>query len=136
MNFSIESHTHSHLDSRELTEESFETECQKSDQIILHNTGCHPKYFAFPFGHHNAMTRDVVRRRYRASVSTELETLHLDCDSAALPRIDSYYLKSKFMIEHIDSLSSRLYLKLRSNLRTISHSQVRAPRVAAAQDHS
>jgi len=119
----IESHTHTHPDMRALTAEQMEEECEKADDLIETRLGRRPVYFAYPFGFHNKPVRDFVRQRYQGTVTTELRTLGRQENSAAIPRIDTYYLQSEMYIRNIDSLAIRGYLAVRNILRTLKGSQ-------------
>ena len=119
----IESHTHTHPDMRTLTVAQLEDECGSADNIVARRLGRRPEYFAYPFGFHNKMVRDFVRSRYEGAVTTELRQLGMNEDTAALPRLDTYYLQSRMCIRHIDSMVMRSYLELRNILRTLKGSQ-------------
>jgi len=119
----VESHTHSHPDMRTLTPGQVEEECTRADELIEKRLGRRPDYFAYPFGYHNKEVRDLVRPRYKATVTTELRRLGSEEDSAALPRLDTYYLQSAVSIRNIDSLLLRGYLAVRNILRTWKGSQ-------------
>lgn len=119
----IESHTHTHPDMRTLTAEQMAEECERADTLIDNRLGRRPEYFAYPFGYHNKAVRGFVRDRYRGTVTTELRMLGIRENSAALPRIDTYYLQSEMHIRNIDSLVMRGYLAVRNILRTLKGSQ-------------
>ena len=122
----IESHTHSHPDMRTLTTERMQEECEQADSVIESRLGRRPQYFAYPFGYHNTKVREFARGRYRGTVTTELRELPGEPDTAALPRLDSYYLQSPLMIRNIDTLAVRGYLAARNILRNWKGSQCRA----------
>ncbi len=122
----IESHTHNHPDMRTLTTERMQEECEQADSIIESRLGRRPQYFAYPFGYHDSKVRDFARERYRGTVTTELRSLPGEPDYAALPRLDSYYLRSPLMIRNIGSASMRGYLAARNVLRNLKGSQCRA----------
>ena len=119
----VECHTHTHPDMRSLTRDQIAEECGKANEIITSRLGRKPRYFAYPFGYHNRLARDVVRGSYSGSVTTELRMLGVDEDAAALPRLDAYYFRSRQSIRLIDSLAMRLTLALRSKMRTLRGSQ-------------
>ena len=125
----IECHTHSHPDVRSLTVDQLAEECGKADELIHSRLGRKPEYFAYPFGYHNRMARDFVRNCYSASVTTELRQLK-DCeDTAALPRLDAYYFRSRASLRLLNSPAMQLYLGLRSKMRTLRGSQCVADQV-------
>jgi peptidoglycan/xylan/chitin deacetylase (PgdA/CDA1 family) len=119
----IECHTHTHPDLRSLTVDQIAEECGKADEIIHYRLGRKPRYFAYPFGCHNKVARDFLRDCYSASVTTELRKLIAGEDTAALPRLDSYYLRSRASIRLLDSSAMHLYLSLRNKMRTLRGSQ-------------
>jgi len=122
----IESHTHTHPDMRLLTIAQMEEECERADDRIEGKIGRRPEYFAYPFGYHNRMARELARKMYKGSVTTELRKLGDAENSAALPRLDTYYLQSERCIRNIDSYSLHGYLALRNMLRNFRGSQCTA----------
>jgi peptidoglycan/xylan/chitin deacetylase (PgdA/CDA1 family) len=122
----IESHTHSHPDMRSLTTAQMQDECDRADTLIEQRLGQRPRFFAYPFGYHDPLVRDFARARYPGTVTTELRPLGRQEDSAALPRLDSYYLCSGWRIRHLDSVPVRRWLALRNVLRNLRGSQCAA----------
>ena len=123
---SIEGHTHTHPDMRNLTLTQMEDECAMADAMIEKSLGRRPDYFAYPFGFHGKSAREFARMQYQGAVTTELRMLGQREDSAAIPRIDSYYLKSVTSFRNIDSLLFRGYLGARNILRNWKGSQCAA----------
>lgn len=121
----IEGHTHTHPDMRTLSEQAMQDECGMADELIRRRLGRQPEYFAYPFGYHNASARNFARKRYKGTVTVELRRLGEADDTAALPRLDTYYLQSDWAVEHIDSLLLNAYFGFRSRLRSIKGSQCR-----------
>ena len=119
----IESHTHSHPDLRTLSQYETEQECEQADGLIETRVGRRPQYFAYPYGYKNAGICDYMSNRYKGAVTTELGMLHGDEDAAKLPRLDSYYLQSRWMQRNLDTSVSRMYLSFRSGLRTLKGTQ-------------
>jgi len=119
----VESHTHSHPDMRVLNPEQIAEECDRADETIASRLGRRPKYFAYPFGYHNGNARACVKARYSACFTTELRFLGANENVSALPRLDAYYLRSSTMIQFMDSYLLRIYLRLRSRMRTLKGSQ-------------
>jgi peptidoglycan/xylan/chitin deacetylase (PgdA/CDA1 family) len=122
----IESHTHSHPDMRTLSAQQMLDDCERADILIRERLGRRPAWFAYPYGYHNQAVRDFARNRYRGTVTTELRPLGAREDSAALPRLDSYYLRSDWRIRHFDTLPVTAYLATRNFLRNIRGSQCAA----------
>ncbi len=119
----IESHTHNHPDLRDLDEPGIAAECRESDRIIEERSGRRPAYFAYPYGRMNARARDYARGNYRGSVTVELRELSRNDDPAALPRLDTYYLRAPWVFHRLDAALPRAYLALRGALRRLRGSE-------------
>lgn len=119
----IESHTHSHPDLRALDAVRIGIECNAADRLIESRLGRRPRFFAYPYGYRNSQVCDAVRGLYQASVTTELNTLCGMEDRAALPRLDSYYLRAPWVFRRIDDIFPQAYLTLRSMLRKLRGSE-------------
>ena len=122
----IESHTHNHPDMRTLPVDRMEAECDQADSLIEQRLGRRPRYFAYPYGYHNRSVREFAGKRYTGTVTTELRSLGVNNDMAALPRLDSYYLQTHGMIRNLDTLRVRGYLALRNTMRNWRGSQCRS----------
>jgi peptidoglycan/xylan/chitin deacetylase (PgdA/CDA1 family) len=125
-NVFIDAHTGSHPDMRNLSASQLVDECEMADSEIERRIGRRPEFFAYPFGYHNKRARDYCRTRYRASVTTELRSLSAGDDVAALPRLDTYYLRTTQFIDKLDSLPVGAYLRFRWLLRTLRGSHCTA----------
>ena len=121
--FQFESHTNQHPDLRGLNRGHLLHECERCDEIIERNLGRKPRYFAYPYGLNNEGTRNFMRGRYQASFTTKLCYLNATDDLAALPRLDSYYLKPALLHRHLKSPVSRSYLNIRGFLRALRGTQ-------------
>lgn len=115
----FESHTHGHPDLRGLDDRGIATECGEADRIIEEKLGRRPQYFAYPYGYRSERASDYARRQYRASVTTQLRELSGNEDTAALPRLDSYYLRAPWVFRRLDAALPRAYLVLRGALRRL-----------------
>jgi peptidoglycan/xylan/chitin deacetylase (PgdA/CDA1 family) len=115
----IENHTCNHPDMRKLSSGQMADECDQADEIIVSRLGRKPRYFAYPFGYYNESVCEVTRNRFSASLTTDLRMLGEDEDNAALPRLDSYYFRSRPLIGAFDSTAMRFYLKFRNILRQV-----------------
>lgn len=119
----FESHTHGHPDLRGLNDRGIAAECSEADRIIEERLGRRPRYFAYPYGYRSARSLDYARRHYRASVTTELRELRGNEDTAALPRLDTYYLRAPWVFRRLDAALPRAYLALRGALRKLRGSE-------------
>ena len=119
----IESHTHSHPDLRSAGGSAMSEECERADRLIEERLGRRPAYFAYPYGRHDARTRDLARSRYRAAVTVKLGELRGGDDPAALPRLDTYYLRAPWIYRGLEGALPRAYLALRGVLRQVRGSE-------------
>lgn len=119
----VEAHTSSHPDLRQLSIDEVAAECELADEAIERRLGRRPRYFAYPYGYSNERVRNFMGGRYAASVTTVLGVLGKRDNLAALPRLDSYYLRSPRVFRRLDSALSQGYLQLRGLLRTVRGSQ-------------
>jgi peptidoglycan/xylan/chitin deacetylase (PgdA/CDA1 family) len=117
----IEGHTVAHPDLRTLSDEEIETECGAANDQIKQRIGVPPRYFAFPYGYHDKRVRDLTRKHYRACTTTELRPLGKAEDPTRLPRLDSYYLQSDYVLRNLASLPVQAYLTFRNTVRRVRH---------------
>ncbi len=115
----FESHTHAHPDLRTLDEAAMAADCDEADRTIERRLGRRPAYFAYPYGRFDDRSRAFARRRYRASVTTVLRELDGTEDAASLPRLDTYYLRPRWVHRRLDGALPRAWLSLRGLLRRV-----------------
>jgi peptidoglycan/xylan/chitin deacetylase (PgdA/CDA1 family) len=119
----IESHTHRHPDLRSLPDVEIDAECEAADALIERRVGRRPRYFAYPFGYHDARVVRHAAVRYAAAFTTRLAPLPSDADLARLPRLDAHYLRSPLAYRHLEAPALRAYLRLRRLLRLVRGSE-------------
>jgi peptidoglycan/xylan/chitin deacetylase (PgdA/CDA1 family) len=115
----IESHTHRHPDLRALSTSQIAEEMETADQIITDRLGRRPRYFAYPYGFHDAAVRQEAGRRYRASFTTQLAYLGDEDDPSQLPRLDSHYLRLPWLLRRLNHGLARDYIGLRHLIRQV-----------------
>ncbi|MGH7018943.1 MAG: polysaccharide deacetylase family protein [Brevundimonas sp.] len=115
----IESHTHRHPDLRPLPTSRIAEEMEMADQIITTRLGRRPRYFAYPYGFHDAAVREEAGRRYRASFTTQLAYLGDGDDPTQLPRLDSHYLRQPWLLRRLSQKPVREYIGLRHLIRQV-----------------
>lgn len=113
----IEAHTANHPDLRQLDDDGLCAECAAADEAIAAKFGRRPFYFAYPYGYSDARVRAFARARYTGSFTTELRLTRIEEDMAALPRLDSYYLRPEWTYRDLRSRRSRAYLAVRAAIR-------------------
>lgn len=125
----IDAHTHRHPDMRTINKEQILEEFHLSNEILASKIGVTPDYFAYPFGYHNQLARECAADFYKASVTTELRPLPESYDTAAIPRLDSFYFQTSNTINKLDSPLMAIYLKLRNLMRNVKGSQCKSTAV-------
>ena len=117
--FRIEAHTASHPDLRSLSDAEAEREMEEADALIERRLGRRPRYFAYPYGYHDARLRGLAGKRYDGSFTTKLDYLGAKHEWAALPRLDAHYLRSPQLVGALPSKSAHAYIRLRRALRRL-----------------
>ncbi len=115
----IDAHTHSHPDLRDLPDDAIREEFQCCDEAIKSRTGRAPEYFAYPYGFFDHRIKRLAGEHYHASMTTQLGYLQAENRASALPRLDSYYLRSPFWVRDIFSDRTRSYIGARAAMRAV-----------------
>jgi peptidoglycan/xylan/chitin deacetylase (PgdA/CDA1 family) len=115
----IEAHTASHPDLRQLSDDALCAECDRADEIIAAMLGVRPRYFAYPYGLNDTRVRSFARQRYIGSVTTDGRLLQPTEDRAALPRLETYYLRREFLFRSLQSPATHAYIALRRAFRRL-----------------
>ena len=117
--FRIEAHTASHPDLRALSDAGIEEEMSEADAIIEARLGRGPRFFAYPYGYHDARVRGIAGERYSGCFTTRLDYLTASDQRTALPRLDSHYLRSPRLVRALPGKSAQHYIGLRRALRRL-----------------
>ncbi|MAE96182.1 MAG: chitin deacetylase [Deltaproteobacteria bacterium] len=118
--WTIEAHTARHADLRGLSDDQLEDELAGADAALEERLGRRPEGLAYPYGFHDVRVREKARSRYRFAVTTELAPLSRGRDDPmALPRLDSFYLRSPRLHRHFGGALLQGYLGARRLLRRV-----------------
>jgi peptidoglycan/xylan/chitin deacetylase (PgdA/CDA1 family) len=112
-------HTCTHPDVTTLRGDALEREIVASKQRLARELGVDATTFAYPYGAVDQASRDVVARTFRLACTTRLAALAPEEDSALLPRLDSYYLRSPGSLEAWGSRRFRMRLGLLAGARSV-----------------
>jgi peptidoglycan/xylan/chitin deacetylase (PgdA/CDA1 family) len=93
---SIGAHTVTHPFLGALSASAAEQEMLQSREEIEQRLGAATPWFAYPYGDLGGSAREIARRSFQKSFTTELRNLAGASDRAALPRIDVYYIQHPF----------------------------------------
>lgn len=103
---SIGAHTLTHPDLTRVSRDRLVAEVCDSKAVIEDMLGSPVDSFAYPFGLHDSVSREVVRQHYCCACSDRLAFATAASDSYALERVDAFYLRS----DHLFALTgSRLF---------------------------
>ena len=84
----------------------------------LEEVSRHPiRWFAYPYGGHDARVRSVVRKYFEGACGTDLGFATVRSDPFELERIDAYYLRSFSLYRGLQSKWLVTYLQLRHWIR-------------------
>ncbi|MDP3659122.1 polysaccharide deacetylase family protein [Phenylobacterium sp.] len=115
----IEAHTATHPDLRKLSDGQVEAEMEDADLTISARLGRAPRFFAYPYGYHDARIRKLAGRRYKACVTTELRYVDENARADAIPRLDSHYLRHTELTGDLAGPAARAYLEVRRLMRRL-----------------
>ncbi len=80
----LQPHGHEHQSFLKLSRSEISSNIRRSRDIVGQLTKSTPYAFAYPFGHHNANIRDMLRGSFRIAFSVGMQS---EADPLALPRI-------------------------------------------------
>lgn len=115
----VEAHTVRHPDLRRLDDAQIEAELGQADATIAARLGRQPRFLAYPYGLHDARVRALAARRYAGCLTTELRCLDAATEPAAIPRLDSHYLRHPAVMRHLAGTPVAAYLGLRRLIRRL-----------------
>ena len=115
----IEAHTDTHPWLTKLEDKDIIEECETANVKIEQYIGAKPEFFAYPYGDYDNRVSKVVNTIYTASFTTELAFLSAENNPNQLPRLDSFYLKSPYIHNHLDSSIASCYINSRQKLRQL-----------------
>ena len=73
-----------------------EHEAVRPRALLEERTGNPAVSFAFPFGYHNRVVRDIVGKHFRAACTTELGQVPQRSAPLALERIEMHYFRTRY----------------------------------------
>ncbi|MEZ5499970.1 MAG: polysaccharide deacetylase family protein [Steroidobacteraceae bacterium] len=115
----IEAHTVDHPDLCTLDRDAIVDQCQRANETIAARLGRAPRLFAYPFGRFNTHVVRAAAPLYSACFTTRMGYWMAGSDSARVPRIDSYYLRSRWLRQNLLGTGADLYLRMRGLVRQI-----------------
>ena len=121
--FSFGAHTVNHPDLSALSEPDMEREVKDSREEIAERTGRAVMSFAYPYGSINAAAAALVRREFSVGCGTRLDFARTDSDRAAIPRLDTFYLKSTGWFRQPFGPAYRAYIGLRRWMREVRRNE-------------
>ena len=112
-------HTATHPRLTSLPEGQINEEMLRCRSEIEQQTGVRVRSLAYPYGNANATVRICAGKHFQIACGTVLRSIPTSCDPLHLPRIDAYYLRSRFWFESLMTMQGRVYLSARRALRAM-----------------
>ncbi len=109
----IGAHTLRHPFLSRLSEADRAVELDEGSHRIESSLGVRPESFAYPYGDLDGPTTRAVRARYARACTTALRLLSSDDDTALLPRLDMFYLRTPGALDAWGSPAFRTRLWVR-----------------------
>jgi peptidoglycan/xylan/chitin deacetylase (PgdA/CDA1 family) len=117
--FEIGAHTRNHPNLTGLSLAQADDEISGCVDRIFSELGERPRRFAYPYGDVNDAVAALARQTFEHSVTTELDLLGPDDDSALLPRLDAYYFQRSGTIEAWGTTAFRRRVWIRAQGRKV-----------------
>jgi peptidoglycan/xylan/chitin deacetylase (PgdA/CDA1 family) len=114
-------HTATHPYLGRLSATDLEEELRTSRSTIEQRIGRKADTLAYPYGDSNPQVREAARRHFHLACSTRMAFLSPGSDTLDLPRLDVYYLRSRFWFRGLNKGYGATYLAARSWLRSLRH---------------
>jgi peptidoglycan/xylan/chitin deacetylase (PgdA/CDA1 family) len=115
----IGAHTRTHPRLPRLAGDRLAEELDGCTRLIWERLGVEARMFAYPYGAVDAPSAAAVRARFALGCTTELRPLRPGDDTALLPRLDMFYLRSAGLLERWGSAAFRSLLWVRSRGRRV-----------------
>ena len=116
---SIGCHTATHPYLSRISAAALEEELHRSRSAMEQKIGAAIDTFAYPYGDSTPQVRQAVGRYFRLACGTSLAFLSSISDPLDLPRLDVYYLRSRFWFRRFQQPRGIAYLRARGWLRTV-----------------
>lgn len=116
--WAVEAHTVHHPDLRLLDDAALEAELVDAADEIEQRLGRRPRAFAYPYGFFDERVAERVGRHYATAFTTRMAPLDAGgVERLRVPRLDSYYLRPRWLQGRAASPWARRWLELRRRLR-------------------
>lgn len=116
--WAVEAHSVSHPDLRALGDTELDAELEQGAEEIARRLGRRPRAFAYPYGHLDARVAERVGRLHRWGLTTRMASLDgAPPDPLRVPRLDTFYLRPRWLQGRAASTPARAWLAARARLR-------------------
>lgn len=115
----IEAHTATHPDLRTIDDDAVREEFVTCDEEIESRLGRKPRYFAYPYGRFDERSAALAAAHYEACFTTRLSYLPNRIDRSKVPRLDSHYLRSEWLMRNLSHPAAWLYMAGRNMVRQL-----------------
>ena len=115
----IGGHTHHHVSLPSLRGADIADELRQADAALEGLLGVVPESFAYPYGHHDQVSRSVAAQRYRWCWTIGAQRAASTDARDALPRIEAWYVRRPHLARHLHDPVGALWLGARRVGRTV-----------------
>ncbi len=115
----IGAHGLDHVDLTTLDDPVLDDALRRCRAVLEHHAGRAVTRFAYPYGHHDARVRATVEAHYDSACTTRLAPVRPGDDPLAVPRLDAYYLGSRWLRFLLAHGRPEPYLRLRRAFRLL-----------------
>jgi len=112
-------HTLTHPDLTRLSFDQLETEVCDSKAIIENALSAKAASFAYPYGHYDRRSCEIVRQHFACACSVKLSLINAHSDLYTLERVDAYYLRTDRLFDIMLTRLFPWYIRARSIPRRI-----------------
>lgn len=118
----VGSHTHTHVALSSIPKASVQSEIDTSISMLEDICGTQIRTFAYPYGLHDAMSRQVVELRHDIGLDIGARKATASSPLSCLPRVDAWYLRRTWQVRGLHGTTGDVYLAIRRLGRAIGNS--------------
>ncbi len=117
--FTFGSHTLTHPDLTQLSEDCLRLEICRSKTILEQGLDSAVTFFAYPYGRYDSRSYALVQRYFACACSDKLGLACANSDALALERVEAYYLRTERLFDLMLSAHFSWYIAARNIPRRI-----------------
>lgn len=115
----IGSHTHTHRRLVDVAADVVAEEMERSREVLERRLGVAAQAFAYPYGGHDAVSREVAAQAFDISLAIGAAIAGTGSDLGCVERVDAWYVRRAWQIAALDRALGIGYLAARRALRAV-----------------